>query len=128
MGENAKVRWDWHNHEVGKGYQARGVVRQSSISCTSRERIIDMTGSCTESSAKKSEQYDISIVQKSSKRKSRHDVKDAPDEITTSNKEVRRHKHGSNDRGEKAYPGYRFNPLMQDFAMRLIEVCTTDDV
>jgi hypothetical protein len=126
MGENAKVRWDWHNHEVGKGYQARGVVRQSSISCTSRERIIDMTGSCTESSTKNSGQYDISIEQKRSKKKSRHDVIDASD-VTTTHKGGRRPEHCSNDRDGKVNHDYRFNPLMQDFALRLIEVYKMDD-
>ena len=126
MGENAKVRWDWHNHEVGKGYQARGVVRQSSISCTSRERIIDMTGSCTESSTKNSGQYDISIEQNSSKKKSRHDIIDASD-VTTTHKGGRRPEHCSNDRDGKVNHDYRFNPLMQDFALRLIEVYTMDD-
>lgn len=126
MGENAKVRWDWHNHEVGKGYQARGVVRQSSISCTSKERIIDMTGSCTESSTKNSGQYDISIEQKRSNKRSRHDDIDSSD-VTTAHKGGQRPEQCSNDRGGKVNHDYRFNPLMQDFALRLIEVYTMDD-
>lgn len=126
MGENAKVRWDWHNHEVGKGYQARGVVRQSSISCTSRERIIDMTASCTESSTKNSGKYDISIEQKRSKKKSRYDGTDASD-VKRNHKGGRRPEYGSNDRDGKSNHDYRFNPLMQDFALRLIEVCTKDN-
>ena len=126
MGENAKVRWEWHNNEVGEGYQARGVVRQSSISCTSKERIIDMTGSCdfTHSTVKNSgQQHD----RKSSKKKSRLDDIGMPD-VTLSQTGGQRPRLDSNGRGGKVNVSheYRFNPLMQEFALRLNEVCTND--
>ena len=43
MGDNANTNWEWHNTEVGHGYQAKGVYRQPSHSVVST-KIIDMRG------------------------------------------------------------------------------------
>mmetsp|Transcript_31897 Transcript_31897/g.32517 ORF Transcript_31897/g.32517 Transcript_31897/m.32517 type:complete len:152 (+) Transcript_31897:132-587(+) len=40
MGDNANIQWEWHNHDVGKGYQARGVVRQPGVQA-SHAKLID---------------------------------------------------------------------------------------
>lgn len=42
MGDNALKGWEWHNTEVGKGFQARGVVRQATIR-SDPIKIIDMS-------------------------------------------------------------------------------------
>ena len=34
MGDNANHSWAWHNTEVGKGYQARGVFRQPGVAAS----------------------------------------------------------------------------------------------
>lgn len=44
MGDNATKSWEWHNTEVGKGFQTRGVIRQPQANNASISKIVDMRG------------------------------------------------------------------------------------
>lgn len=43
MGDNANNNWQWHNTEIGSGYQAKFVVRQPGMN-SGGMKIVDMTG------------------------------------------------------------------------------------
>ena len=43
MGDNANNKWQWHNTEIGSGYQAKFVVRQPGKS-NEEMKIVDMRG------------------------------------------------------------------------------------
>ena len=69
MGDNANKQWEWHNNAVGKGYQARGVVRQpGSAGADAVQKVVDMTPS-----------HDVTKVteqEKSDHRKRKHSDED----------------------------------------------------
>jgi hypothetical protein len=99
MGDNARASWDWHNTEVGKGYQAKGVIRQPGSAPTMK--VIDQS-------------QPLSVDKKqldSSKNEIVHKVKK-----TKAKKSKKSHKSShSSSKLVKA----RFNPLVQLLATRL---------
>ena len=124
MGENAKVSWEWHNNEVGRGYKARGVVRQSSTITMSKEKIIDMTRNytVTDSVGIRDEKYHSDRGSDYKNQKTVH-----YDEINVPAVIKRKTEHGTKDRCMRnGAQEYRFNPLMHEFALSLNDVCSRD--
>ena len=108
MGDNAKYTRDWHNVEVGQGYQARGVVRQPTAAPAAGMKIVDyskpdhvVVNNNTESSH--------NHKKPSTEIKSHSDKKDKKKD---KKKKVSKSKSSSKS-------SFKFNPLLQLLATRL---------
>lgn len=97
MGDNAKHSWEWHNNEVGKGYQARGVVRQPGMQIASAP-VLDL------SKPQSSPELNQNQSSKKESEKSKKDSK-----AKKSNDKIKKKKFGKPS----------FNPLLQLLATRL---------
>ncbi len=104
MGDNAGKSWEWHNTEVGQGYQARGVIRQRSA--VAEVSIVDLS-----KPQNVSDQNDKS--EKSNKKEVDHRSKDKKDK--------KAHKSSSSKTKVKKEKREKpsFNPLLQLLATRL---------
>lgn len=102
MGDNAKASWEWHNHEVGKGYQARGVIRQPGSS--NSVNVVDLS-------------KPIAPTTKDSVPKQALDGKAKKEGKERKEKEVKKSERSGKHSRMSAKA--RFNPLLQLLATRL---------
>ena len=109
MGDNANIDRQWHNHEVGKGYQAPGVVRQRNVS-NQMIKVIDMRNP-QELKQKEDEIEPKKKMARKEELKSEKKEKKIKKERTTKKekmeKKSKKHKHAE------------FNPFLQVLACRL---------
>ena len=121
MGENAKKEWEWHNNQVGLGYQAKGVIRQSNVN-VQIEKVIDMRGNMSTTS----KQLEMKLL--TNDQKISH-IKDS-----NTNQNEKKHKHhvdGDNIEPKHSHKHKKskvdavtknklhFDPLMQLFITKL---------
>lgn len=109
MGDNARQNKDWHNVEVGQGYQARGVIRQRTAPSTDL-KIVDMSKASVP--ALISNKNDEDVTKDDKKDKKKKDKKK-----TSHHKSSKDKKHKKEDKAKKT--SFRFNPLLQLLASRL---------
>jgi hypothetical protein len=141
MGDNANASWAWHNTVVGKGYQAKGVVRQrgtcQSPSAEKEYKIVDMSAPAEQSdgdeptrkkakSDNRERERDGKKSKKSKKdKKERKNHKDKKDKKSKHKKESKKGTRDDCDsessRGEKYAKTISFNPILQLLASRLID-------
>lgn len=125
MGENAKKEWEWHNNQVGYGYQAKGVVRQSNAKNVQIEKVIDMRGNnttvTTSANNRQSETQSVANDrQVSSNKDSNTNQNEKKHKHHSDNIERKHHKHKKTKvdveiRSSKLH----FDPLMQLFITKL---------
>ena len=99
MGDNATKRWEWHNVEVGEGYQAKGVVRQPGVSNNVLNNVVDMRKS-VDSSLETKSRNDFHDTKEKAKKKRKHDDSCEGSILNTKSKS-------------------KFNPLLQLLAKNL---------
>ena len=128
MGENAKKEWEWHNNQVGIGYQAKGVVRQNNVH-VKIDKVIDMRGGRGSNIDPK--QPNISKDSSSTSHHSgqHYDTKDNyPINHEKKHKHSRRndddnieklHKHKKSKRNYDNTSKLKFDPLLQLFITKL---------
>ena len=124
MGDNAKQFKDWHNIEVGKGYQARGVVRQpGSAPSTAPQpmKVLDFSKPVVQeaSSEPRSEK---GREGGEGERKSEKKAKKYSSSHKSSKKEKKHKKSSSSSSSSKSH---KFNPLLQLLATRLSDKTLT---
>lgn len=108
MGDNARHAREWHNVEVGQGYQARGVVRQPGSQPTSQVKLLDLS----------KPQQSTTVNTSQSATSSAHDAKDKKKK--EKHKSASRHHKSSKKKDKKAKKAsFHFNPLLQLLATRL---------
>lgn len=112
MGENANVKWDWHNDEVGKGYQARGVIRQPSL-LQSHHKTLDLSLVSDSISRKRTASDPEASAKSSNEDKKRK--KDRKMEKKHKKKKSSSHEHLDRNPGNRN----TFNPLLQLLASHL---------
>lgn len=143
MGDNAKKTWEWHNVEVGKGFQSRGVVRQPQVQHKA-DKIIDLRGpistvelpAATESepAARRKRSADYSSSDHDSDSRNGSDNEDSESKHKKSKKHKsppepkgNRKKSSKSSKRRSSEPSRtasvtqrrRFNPLLQLLASRL---------
>jgi hypothetical protein len=113
MGDNARHARDWHNTEIGVGYQAKGVIRQptvASFSTTSQPmKVIDMSRNYVVSAqiTQFENQGSSTSLDKNGK-----DVKKSKNKKRKTSKAIKKE-------GKHASSIGRFNPLLQAFVNSL---------
>ena len=140
-----KRDWEWHNNEVGVGYQAKGVIRQRTAQVEKHTTIIDMSrpiaitavepldreqdrkrkSKDAERKPKKSKKEKRQKHKKNKKEKhkqrDRSDSSDSSDSSSSGQKRRKKDKksgkEGRRDKAEQVVSG--FNPLLQLFATRI---------
>lgn len=100
MGDNARQTWEWHNNEIGIGYQARGVVRQPMAARNTT--IVDLSLPAA------------SIEQVNESQNDNKKNKKSIDESS-----------GKKKKKKKKYERPSFNPLLQVLATRLSDKTMT---
>eukprot|EP01038_Epipyxis_sp_PR26KG_P015314 gene15314-20639_t len=111
MGENARKDWEWHNTVVGKGYQAKGVVRQretynSLDSGVGQVKIVDMRGISLDSNQNKitvtigndsKQNPDIELDDEKDKKKKKKYREQDSDDNNEKQKKTKHKKHDLDD-------------------------------
>lgn len=113
MGENAKKSWEWHNTEVGAGYQAKGVVRQRVAEHNQVTKIVDMRMSTGPQATEISAGNRDKVTEENRKEKKK-------DKKREKSKKHRRDE--SDDSSVERQPRrqrMKFNPLLQALSVRL---------
>lgn len=105
MGDNATKSWEWHNNIVGKGYQARGVIRQPGRNDRTELNIVDMS--------KPVEESHTNLAQSTDKIQS-----ESPKEKDKKSSKKKRRREADSDDGV-LLQNSNFNPLLQVLAKRL---------
>eukprot|EP01041_Mallomonas_annulata_P009956 gene9956-20700_t len=116
MGENANANWEWHNKEVGTGYQAKGVVRQRSAQ-PNEFKIVDLSCNVDKAEKRKHTEIHDNIVESDKKAKKSHNDKDSKKKKHKKDKKTDKKK----DKKSKEHKRERndFNPLLQLLVTRL---------
>ena len=118
MGDNAAVPQAWHNTVVGKGYQARGVVRQAGSSGPPID-IKDMTIQTlhTDSNSKDTKDAFIENEKRSKKTKKSESLskKHHKKDVKKASRKEREKKTAKSEKKKKKL----FNPYVQQLALLL---------
>eukprot|EP01035_Chromulina_nebulosa_P020609 gene20609-26721_t len=122
MGENARVDWEWHNNEIGRGYQAKGVIRQPGQLNTSIVNIIDKTKLVNIKSDKNTnnddDSSDTNHIHHKKHKKNIKKSKNSKDKKKDKRKDKKKDKKKEKDKSN-TNDLQDFNPILQFFASRI---------
>ena len=125
MGDNACKSWEWHNTDVGSGYQAKGVYRQPSAN-VNPTKIVDMSRP-VESNEQRKHSRDHENTKENShkiskKKKSKPEKKSKKKK---SKKESVDHSESENSEDDHIDQISSYNPLLQLFISKISEDTST---
>ena len=102
---------EWFNIEVGKGYQAAGVIRQPTAKISEKEKVVDMT-------VRKREKHDQTAISVQANINNQDKTKNNKKRKDNDKESDKKHKKRRDENKEP------FNPILQYFAFSISESST----
>ena len=119
MGDNANQIRDWHNQEVGRGYQSAGVVRQRGP-VAEVGKILDMRGPVSEETDSSEEcGSDKELAKKKARKEGKKEKKKKDSKKERKERKEKKIKKSKKEKKKENSEDSTFNPFLQVLATRI---------